>query len=90
MLITITDVRGFDIFLSKTQYIPGYTYIFTLKYLPLTDLMFIEKRVSLMSLIMESLAIKIMFLDRGYASQLYTLLTEIRGNIDLFLHIGFR
>ena len=39
--------------------------------------MFIEKRVSLMSLTMESLAIKIMFLDRGYALQLYTLLTEI-------------
>ena len=50
-----------------------------LKHLTLTDLKFVEIRFSLIPLIIESPAIKIVFLGQGCASKLKTLFTEIWG-----------
>ena len=46
-----------------------------LNHLNLTDLKFVDIRVLLIPLIIESLAIKIVFLGQGCASRLYTLLS---------------
>ena len=49
------------------------------KHLNLADLKFVEIRFPLIPLILESPAIKIVFLSQGYASKLKTLFTGIRG-----------
>ena len=49
-----------------------------LNHLTLTDLKFVDIRVLLIPLIIESPAIKIMFLGQGRASRLYILFTDIK------------